>query len=107
MLKSFSHGPIISAIRKTALLWLYYARIPVIIGLCLLLRSSLFPSMPAAISVLLVNVILLFATYHIYRIWRVRALLFPKEDLPCVQPLFALIPMQLVFVGVSTVIVFL
>lgn len=107
MLKSFSHGPIISDIRKTALLWLYYARIPVIIGLCLLLRSLLLPSLPAAIPVLIVNVLLLFATYHIYRIWRVLALLFPKEELPCVQPLFALIPMQLVFVAVSTVMVFL
>lgn len=107
MLKSFFHGPIFSVMRKTAPLWLYYACIPMAIGLCWLLRRLLFPSLPAAIAVLFVNIILVFATYHIYRIWRARTVLFPKEKLPYVQPLFALIPMQLVFVGVATVIVFL
>ena len=107
MHRSFFHGPLFSVMRKTAALWLYYACIPAALGLCWLLRSLLFPSLPAAIAVVIVNVILLFATHHIYRIWQVRAVLFPKEELPYIQALFVLIPVQLVFVCVSTVMVLL
>ena len=107
MFKSFLQGPFFSVMRRTAFLWLYYACIPIAIGLCYLLRCLLFPGLPAAIVVMIVDVILLLATRRIHLIWRIRTVLFPKEELPYVQPLFALIPIQLAFVGLSMVIIFL
>lgn len=107
MFKSFFHGPIFSALCKTAFLWLFYACIPVAIGLCWMIRRLLLPGLPAAIVVFIINVLLISATYQIYRIWQVRAVLFKTEELPYVQPLFWLIPIQLAFVVVSTIIVLL
>lgn len=107
MFKAFFQGPFFSVMRRTAFLWLYYACIPIAIGICQLLRRLLFPGLPAAIAVIIVDVILILATRHIHLIWRIRTVVFPKEELPYVRPLFALIPIQLVFVCVSMVIVFL
>ena len=98
-------APILSLMRKTAGLWVYYALIPVVILALWLIRTLLFPELPAAVAFLAVDVLLILSVRWLCKLWQDRKQIFTPEEEAHTFPLFMLIPAQIVFIVVSAVMV--